>query len=60
VKNSFDLLLLDHSLEVLSTVLTARNLLWKRRIIKPISIHSRSYGRFCSLCFIYMCILCKI
>jgi len=26
VKNSFDLLLLDHSLEVLSTVHTARNL----------------------------------
>jgi len=26
VKNSFDLLLLDHSLEVLSTVNTARNL----------------------------------
>jgi len=26
--NSFDLLLLDHSLEVLSTVYTARNLHW--------------------------------
>jgi len=26
VKNSFDLLLLDHSLKVLSTVYTARNL----------------------------------
>jgi len=25
-----------------------------------IAIHSRSYGRFCSLCFIYMCIHCKI
>jgi len=28
VKNSFDLLLLDHSLEILSTVHTARNLHW--------------------------------
>jgi len=28
VKNSFDLSLLDHSLEVLSTVHTARNLHW--------------------------------
>jgi len=28
VKNNFDLLLLDHSLEVLSTVHTARNLHW--------------------------------
>jgi len=28
VKNSFDLLLLDHSLEVLSTAHTAQNLHW--------------------------------
>jgi len=42
VKSSFDLLLLDHSLEVLRTVHTERNLHWWRRIIKPMAIHSRS------------------
>ena len=61
VTNSFDLLLLDHSLEHFAHST-------KLALIKAIAslqqwTHKAKctlYGRLCSLCFIYMCMYCKI
>jgi len=61
VTNSFDISLLDHSLEYFTHST-------KLAFIKAIASLQQSthkakrtlYGRFCSMCFIYMCIHCKI
>jgi len=61
VTNTFDLLMLDHSLEYFTHST-------KRALIKAIASLQQSthkakctlYGRFCRLCFICMCMYCKI
>jgi len=61
VKNRFDILLLDHSLECCTY--SAKLALIKAIASPQQSTHKAKgtlYGRFCSLCFIYFCLHCKI
>jgi len=61
VTNRFDLLLLDHSLEY--CIHSAKLELIKAIASLQQSTHKTKdtlYGRFCCLCFIYICLHCKI
>jgi len=61
VTNRLDLLLLDHSLQYCAH--SAKLALVKAIASLQQSTHKTKwtlYGRFCSLCFVHMCMYCKI